>query len=232
VLFLIWLYVSWLVLLFGADVAFYLQHPEYLYAMPGEPRLSNRMRERLALAVMQLVGSHFVQGRPPWTLYRLTQRLAVPMHSVEGAVRALIAGALLKETRDDPPLPARDLAEMSVAACSRPCAPRGRRLPPPGAASHPRSRTSRRASSAVTRAGRRRTRWSTRRARDAAPKPAGLSEIEFVARRTAIRASARLHPPHGDGADQHLGQRSVSGRRGNYVAGHEPELAAWRQHDG
>jgi membrane protein len=118
VLFLIWLYVSWLVLLFGADVAFYLQHPEYLYAMPGEPRLSNRMRERLALAVMQLVGGHFVRGEPPWTLYHLTRRLAVPMHSVEAVVRALIDGALLKETKDDPPgyLPARDLAEVSAAS--------------------------------------------------------------------------------------------------------------------
>jgi len=36
VLFLIWLYVSWLVLLVGAALAFYLQHPEYLYAKPGE----------------------------------------------------------------------------------------------------------------------------------------------------------------------------------------------------
>lgn len=118
VLFLIWLYVSWLVLLFGADVAFYLQHPEYLYAKPGEPRLSNRMRERLALAVMHLIGSHFVHGQTPWTLYRLTQRLGVPMHSVEGVVRALIDGALLQETSDTPPayLPARDLAEMSVAS--------------------------------------------------------------------------------------------------------------------
>jgi membrane protein len=118
ILFLIWLYVSWLVLLFGADVAFYLQHPEYLYAMQGEPRLSNRMRERLALAVMHLVGAQFVRGQRPWTLYHLTRRLAVPMHAVEAVVRALIDGALLKETNDNPPgyLPARDLAEMSVAS--------------------------------------------------------------------------------------------------------------------
>lgn len=31
-LFLIWLYVSWLILLVGADVAFYRQHPQYLVA--------------------------------------------------------------------------------------------------------------------------------------------------------------------------------------------------------
>ncbi len=77
-LFLIWLYVSWLVLLIGASVSFYLQHPEYLYAEPGEPRLSNRMRERLALAIMYLIGLHFIRGRPPWTLQQLAQRLCVP----------------------------------------------------------------------------------------------------------------------------------------------------------
>ena len=50
ILFMIWLYLSWLVLLFGASVAFYVQHPEYLYMRGGEPRLSNRMRERLGLS--------------------------------------------------------------------------------------------------------------------------------------------------------------------------------------
>ena len=117
VLLLIWLYVSWLVLLVGADVAFYVQHPEYLYAKPGEPRLSNRMRERLALAVMGLVGASFARGDPPWRLHALTRRLGVPMHSVLAVVEALCAGGFLTRSADDPPayLPSRDLARVSVA---------------------------------------------------------------------------------------------------------------------
>ena len=62
VLFMIWLYLSWLILLFGASVAFYVQHPEYLFARGGEPRLSNRMRERLALSAMSLVAERFLAG--------------------------------------------------------------------------------------------------------------------------------------------------------------------------
>jgi len=117
VLFLIWLYVSWLILLFGASLSFYLQHPEYLYAMPGEPRLSNRMRERLALAVMSHVASNFVSGRPGWTLQQLTERLGIPMHAVSVVLDALETSGFLIESRDNPPayLPARDLAEVSVA---------------------------------------------------------------------------------------------------------------------
>jgi membrane protein len=117
VLFLIWLYVSWLILLFGADISFYVQHPEYLYAMPGEPRLSNRMRERLGLAVMSHIASNFVEGRPPWTLQQLTQRLGIPMHAVNVVLDALEDSGLLTKSHDDPPayLPARDLNDVSVA---------------------------------------------------------------------------------------------------------------------
>jgi membrane protein len=117
ILFLIWLYVSWLILLFGADIAFYLQHPEYLYALPGEPRLSNRMRERLALAVAGLVAAHFIDGRPPWTAQQLAQRLGVPMYAVDATLDALTDGDVLVPTADDPPayVPARDLDRLPLA---------------------------------------------------------------------------------------------------------------------
>jgi membrane protein len=117
VLFLIWLYVSWLVLLIGAAVSFYLQHPEYLYARPGEPGLSNRMRERVALAMMNLVATHFVRGEPPWTLDGLTQRLGIPMHSVNAVLEALVRAGILVPSAGDPPayLPRRELSEVSIA---------------------------------------------------------------------------------------------------------------------
>ncbi len=116
VLFMIWVYVSWLILLFGASMAFYLQHPAYVLAMPGEPRLSNRMRERLALAIMAGVAGHFAHGRAPWTLQALTERLGVPMHAVQVVVDALVAGGMLAPSHADPPafLPARDLSALSV----------------------------------------------------------------------------------------------------------------------
>jgi membrane protein len=117
VLFLIWLYVSWLVLLVGAAVAFYVEHPQYLYARPGEPRLSNRMRERLAIAIMRLMADHFVRGHPPWTLHGLTHQLHCPMHSVSVVLDALTDGGVVVRTDADPPsfTPARDLTRVSLA---------------------------------------------------------------------------------------------------------------------
>jgi membrane protein len=116
VLFMIWLYLSWLVLLFGAAVAFYRQHPEYILAQSGEPRLSNRMRERLALAVMSLIAQHHRDGRPAWTLLQLAQHLNVPGHAMRAVLSALHQSGVLAHTDADPPayLPAHDLSSLLV----------------------------------------------------------------------------------------------------------------------
>ena len=116
ILFMFWLYLSWLILLFGASVAFYRQHPEYLIARGGEPGLSIRMRERLALAIMSLIGRHYQGGGPAWKLQQLTRALRVPVHSVQIVLSALEHGGLLTQNNDDPPayLPACDLSLVSV----------------------------------------------------------------------------------------------------------------------
>jgi membrane protein len=116
ILFLIWVYVSWLVLLLGASVAFYAQHPEYLVAQSGEPRLSNRMRERVALAIMGRIGEHFLSGQPAWTLQQLTQVLGVPMHAVQAVLEALEGRGVVARSAEDPPafLLARDPSAITV----------------------------------------------------------------------------------------------------------------------
>lgn len=103
ILFMIWLYVSWLVLLFGASVAFYVQHPEYLYLGAGEPRLSSRVRERLALSVMTLVTQRFLSGERPLSMPDFTRLLAVPMHVLERLIDALENRQLLIPSGDNPP---------------------------------------------------------------------------------------------------------------------------------
>ncbi|HEX2542028.1 MAG TPA: YhjD/YihY/BrkB family envelope integrity protein [Caldimonas sp.] len=115
-LFMIWLYVSWMILLFGASVAFYAQHPEYLYATGGEPRLSNRMRERLALSVMCLVVRDFGAGRNATSKPELARRLGMPMHTLQVVLDALEDQGLLVCSAGDPPkyLPAREPASVRL----------------------------------------------------------------------------------------------------------------------
>lgn len=117
VLFMIWLYVSWLVLLFGASVAFYVQHPEYLYLGAGEPRLSNRVRERLALSAMHLTAAPFLAGQPAPSQEDFTRLLGVPMHVLTVVLEALQEGGLMVTSGDEPVryLPARDPSVITVA---------------------------------------------------------------------------------------------------------------------
>lgn len=116
VLFMIWLYLSWLILLFGAAVAFYRQHPEYVLPQGGEPRLSNRMRERVALVLMSEIARQNRAGGTAWTLPRLSQHLGVPTHALRAVLAALQQAGILAQTGDDPPayLPARDLTRVPL----------------------------------------------------------------------------------------------------------------------
>lgn len=116
ILFMIWIYVSWLILLVGASVAFYVQNPEYLVMQGDEPTLSNRMRERLALALMGRIAERFVAGRPPWTMNELVQALGMRQHAIEPVLQGLKNGGVVAENSDSPPgyLPARDLDTLTV----------------------------------------------------------------------------------------------------------------------
>ncbi|HEU0200207.1 MAG TPA: YhjD/YihY/BrkB family envelope integrity protein, partial [Burkholderiaceae bacterium] len=116
-LFMIWLYVSWFILLFGADVGFYVQHPQYLLAKRGEPRMSNRMREAIGLAVMSFIAARHRAGDPAPTAPLLSSELGVPMPAIERITTVLEVAGLITATRGNPPayLPTRDVDLLPVS---------------------------------------------------------------------------------------------------------------------
>jgi membrane protein len=116
ILFMLWLYLSWLILLFGSSVSFYVQYPEYVVKDSGEIRLSNRMSERLALVIMSLIGRYHLEGRTPWTLDALSRELRMPIRTVDNVLTGLRERNILTTTGDEPPgwLPVRDLDQVSV----------------------------------------------------------------------------------------------------------------------
>jgi membrane protein len=111
IFFMIWVYLSWLILLVGASVAFYHQRPEALKAQRGELQLSNLLKEKLSLLIMFLVGQNYYHQRPAWTMAGLAHRLLLPTEAVEPVLEALEQDGLLSQTGDEPPkyLPARPL---------------------------------------------------------------------------------------------------------------------------
>lgn len=126
---LIWLYISWLILLLGAKVAFYFQHPEYLRRGKQQVAMTNQLRERSALVVMQLVAEDFRRGDGNWKLNDLAKWMGLPGLSLAPIVKQLEKSGLLLATEQEVFVPGRDPAEISVADIL--AAIRGSREPEP-----------------------------------------------------------------------------------------------------
>ncbi len=111
IMFMIWLYLSWLIVLVGASVAYYHQNPESVTAYQRELRPSNRMQEKLALLVMFLVGKNYYENLPELTLEEFAQSLHVPVEALTPVMEALEGSGLLTQTANEPPtyLPGRPL---------------------------------------------------------------------------------------------------------------------------
>ncbi len=112
---LIWLYTSWLVLLLGAQLAFYVQHPQYLRPGRGEIQLNASLRERVALSIMYLIVQDYGSSKRRWTTNSLAAHLELPGAALGPIVTALEQRGLLVIAEDDTWLPARDPAGMSLA---------------------------------------------------------------------------------------------------------------------
>ncbi len=116
IIFLIWLYLNWLILLVGCSIAFYTQHAEYRNLRPRIIRLSNRVREKLGLYIMVLVGRHHYQKKTPWTVSSLSRELAIGPDACDRLVTALHEGGLLEFSAGETPhlLPANALETMRL----------------------------------------------------------------------------------------------------------------------
>jgi membrane protein len=111
---LVWIYLSWLILLIGAQLSFYVQNPRYLRAGQAPVRLTSCLRERLALTVMLLVARRFVSGHAPWRQRALAEHLEIPGSALATVVDSLENAGLVTLTEDEEVLPARDLEGIGL----------------------------------------------------------------------------------------------------------------------
>jgi membrane protein len=116
IMFMLWVYLSWLILLVGANIAYYHQHPESLAPERRRLRLSNRLKEKLSLLVMFMVGQNHYHNRPEWSLDDLAQQLHVPADVLEPIIESLENKRILASAATDPPtyLPGRPLDTTEI----------------------------------------------------------------------------------------------------------------------
>ena len=106
---MIWLYVSWLIVLMGGVISFLHQHPRYLLFRNKTPELSHRQQEYLGFLIMFLVGKAYYDGTRPWTLEDLSEACDLPWATIRRILLALEGNGLVVATQSEPNgfLPAR-----------------------------------------------------------------------------------------------------------------------------
>jgi membrane protein len=113
---MLWLHLSWVVLLLGAQLSFYAQNPDYLRLGQRAEILGNAVRERLALSAMLLVGRDFATPGHGWRLDSLAARIRVPRHLLAPVIASLMDAGLLTRTSEQRLIPAKDPRSIGVNA--------------------------------------------------------------------------------------------------------------------
>jgi len=101
VLFMIWMYISWVILLIGGSLAFYVQHPEYVVPTRREGGMSAQQQERLALQIMALITQRQYAEKNPMGAEQFVRRLGSQIQGVQMVLRALLDAGLIEETNHD-----------------------------------------------------------------------------------------------------------------------------------
>ncbi len=116
IIFMLWIYTTWLILLTGASIAFYHQHPERTNNRQQSICLSCRLREKLALTIMQKAGNHFYHNKIPWSALRLSKLLDISEQAILPVIAALEKAHLLVslDAKKNTFIPAQSLENISI----------------------------------------------------------------------------------------------------------------------
>ena len=113
--FMIGLYLSWLILLFGAQVAYAWQNRAAYLEEKQVESVNQRGREFVALRLATCLGQRFERGEPPPTVAEMAEALQIPTRLAQQVLRTLCGARLVTETAGAEPgyLPARPLGTIT-----------------------------------------------------------------------------------------------------------------------
>src|SRR5207249_519737 len=96
-LFLTWLQLSWVIMLFGAEIAFARQYLKTYSFEPENIDPSPRTRKLVAFLIMYLSVKDFEQGRKPRTAQQIAEHLHLPGRLTQEMTFQLVKTGLLSQ---------------------------------------------------------------------------------------------------------------------------------------
>lgn len=118
-LFLVWLQLSWLVVLFGAELSFAEQNVETHEFEPDSLKASHSFKRLVALTLTHHCVKRFCAAEPPQTAFEMAHELEIPIRLVREVIFGLTQSGILSEVKlgngkDIAYQPARDVDQMSI----------------------------------------------------------------------------------------------------------------------
>jgi membrane protein len=120
-LLLVWMQVSWLIVLLGAEISFAHQHVDTYEFEPDCLRVSPAFKRLLTLRVTQHCVKLFKKGEAPLTADEIAQQLDTPIRLVNQILHELVEARILSEVKRETERvfayqPARNIETMTVAS--------------------------------------------------------------------------------------------------------------------
>jgi len=115
--FILWLYFNWLIVLIGSEVAYCHQHLNSLSLKREIHDIGNRLKEKLSLGIMCLIGGSFRNSGEKLTASDIAANLGYPLAPVNKLLALMEEQKLIHPTIDDPPylMPSRELSTIKIA---------------------------------------------------------------------------------------------------------------------
>jgi len=118
-LFLIWLQISWLVVLFGGEISFAEQNVDTYEFESDSLKASDSFKRLLSLNITHVCARRFHEGLKPQTAADLSQELEIPIRLVNQLIFELAEAGILSEVKfgDTQVIgyqPARDIEDLTV----------------------------------------------------------------------------------------------------------------------
>lgn len=117
-LFFLWLFISWSIFLFGAELSFVVQNYNLLRNGLKVYGPSYKEREYLSLRIVLTIAKNFLQGKSPLGLNALTRQLRLPFHLTGELVESLVRENIvikLHQGSQDVYLPARSVDAITMS---------------------------------------------------------------------------------------------------------------------
>jgi membrane protein len=119
-LFIIWLQISWLIVLLGAEIAFSDQNLEQYEFESDVENMSLYSKKILALLITHLLVKNFVKVENPLTAEQISQKLKIPIRLVRKILHELLECRIVSEivspnTKERAYQPAQDVDNLSIA---------------------------------------------------------------------------------------------------------------------